>query len=117
MWHEALRARPLNLLAALSRGDAPGGWLPARGGVGLLWVVIMTATWLLPNDTNVFVRVGLTVWTSLFCGGIPVATYYRERTALREHRRDNGLCPACGYDLRATPGKCPECGTSAAPPT
>jgi len=61
MWHEALRARPLNLLAALSRGDAPGGWLPARGGVGLLWVVIMTATWLLPNDTNVFVRVGLTV--------------------------------------------------------
>jgi hypothetical protein len=39
---------------------------------------------------------------------VPAAWVWRQERLLR--RRNRGVCPRCGYDVRATPGQCPECG-------
>ncbi len=58
---------------------------------------------------------GFDVWAvpfwliALLLAVYPMFLAFRKRYAAR--RSIHGLCHSCGYDLRATPDRCPECGT------
>src|SRR5258706_543478 len=62
------------------------------------------------------VRSWLTGWRHCrWCGAplalLPYAAIARHLRSRRRLRRSaEGRCLACGYDLRATPRRCPECG-------
>jgi hypothetical protein len=50
------------------------------------------------------------IWFPMVCFLI-LPVLWAARRGLAARRRAAGYCVACGYDLRATKGRCPECGT------
>jgi hypothetical protein len=80
----------------LSPPDEPGilgfRWYSVLSSNTVRWRVLVVPYWAL---------------SSLFL----VPPILRVLSLLRHRgKRSAGRCPACGYDLRATPTRCPECG-------
>jgi hypothetical protein len=64
------------------------------------------------RQTRTFIdsQLSIPLWLPTILLALPPAGWLLDRR--RRHRQQvRGLCPSCGYDLRATPDRCPECGT------
>jgi hypothetical protein len=83
---------------------------PPLKGVPILWNFSILPTYFgRPGIPNFRVRrVTVPLWVLVLVSGIPWASRHIWK---RLHYRATGSCHVCGYDLRATPDRCPECGT------
>lgn len=67
--------------------------------------------------TEAWLNVRIPYWAPALLAAIaPLWWLVRGRTWRRRQRVAQGRCAECGYDLRATPGQCPECGAAAVSP-
>ena len=103
-----VQAEPLALpmggqLAAEFSGRLSRQWSEVGG------LVLETAPYYGPGTSRVVIRVDDGLLASA-CGAAVVA---RRRIVARERRAAAGQCRRCGYDLRASPERCPECGVAA----
>jgi phage FluMu protein Com len=75
------------------------GWFPRRHRIGqALSYTEVGDAWLIP------------FWIPVMVSGSGAVVLLRASVQARLLQR-SGRCRTCGYDLRATPASCPECGT------
>jgi len=130
-----------SLVARLTAAAAPGTWRvgtlnrapPGKPGSVRLLSGQLIVTQTPSNQRQVVYRLAVFRWQrgllrfgwramAVFAALFAPASLLLLPALRRRRRIARGLCPKCAYDLRASEGKCPECGTAivrapALPPT
>jgi hypothetical protein len=80
------------------------GWLCLFAANAVVWI----------TQTETDIRIGSSIGLALATICLFLLARHRLRQQLLKNRMKGGLCIHCGYDLRVSTGRCPECG--AVPP-
>ena len=79
--------------------------------IGMFGYGVMNSTTALPGT---YFAIVVPYWLLALLSAVPlILTGFRYRLRRAARRIAAGLCPTCAYDLRASPGRCPECGAVA----
>jgi hypothetical protein len=98
------------------------GWQSANEGwyttmaVELDSLVLGFGFYAAPGEPTRAGELAVPYWAIMLSVVVTAPGFVALRYVRRRRRQRSGHCPVCGYDLRATPERCPECGTPAGTP-
>jgi hypothetical protein len=109
LWTASLRPGwlPFSTRAAPGNRAQYDEWYRANGGQGIAGVWLIAGV---PSGDRRIYEIMLPHWVVALITATMPALWLRKHLKERG-RTDPGHCRSCGYDLRATPERCPECGT------
>ncbi|HEY8667490.1 MAG TPA: hypothetical protein VIL86_12545 [Tepidisphaeraceae bacterium] len=103
-----------------SSGDPKYPMVPDRKPNNVArWLGFGAAQWAYSKSFTFTITKGAGITLPLWFPGLLFAilpAIWLRRRRIERKRNRVGFCKTCGYDLRATPLRCPECGTIAAAP-
>jgi hypothetical protein len=82
-----------------------------RFPLGFMWHEVEESSSIFGKPTESWIECIFIPYWFFAVTTIPLPLIWARRRRRERSLRQQGRCPVCGYDLRATPHRCPECGT------